>query len=380
MTGRAINPRIKSLVVITLLVKVAILVLIGASWYLVPFSFAGHDANFVYPIGEPAWLASAFKTWDANHYLYVADNWYSPFHIGNAFYPLFPLLIRMAGYLTFGHTLVGAFVLSTLFAVLSVVYLFLLIAKTYDEEVAYRSSLILLAFPTSFYIGLVYTESVFLLLAIMLLYYLRENRMMPAIACSFLLPLTRPTGILVIVPVLVALLLELRTKRSFDPKKTLLPLAFVAGYGSYLLVMKLATGDPFAGFDAQKVFQASNSLLNLLHPVDWFLNNFIYTDFTLNGFTTSIMNRVFFVVYAVIAVLSYRKLDTTLFAYLLITGMIPALTGSLTSYMRYLVIVFPMFVLLAMKLKGRSVLFYLVPCSILQVVLVLLHASNRWVA
>jgi len=144
--------------------------------------------------------------------------------------------------------------------------------------------------------------------------------------------------------------------------------------------MKLATGDAFAGFDAQKVFQASNSLLNLLHPVDWFLNNFVYTEFTLNGFTTSIVNRVFFVVYAVIAVLSFKKLDTTLFAYLLVTGLIPALSGSLTSYMRYLVIVFPLFVYLASTLRGRSLWYYLVPCSLLQVVFVLLHASNRWVA
>lgn len=380
MIGRALNPRLKKLVVITLLVKLAVLGLIGASTFLVPFSFTGHDVNFVYPIGEPAYWASAFKTWDANHYLYLADNWYSPFHIGNAFYPLLPFLIRVAGYLTFGHNLVAGLAVSTLCAVLSVVYLFQLVAKTHDEEVAYRSCLILLAFPTSFYIGLVYTESVFLMLATMLLYYLKENRTAPALACAFLLPLTRPTGILVVVPVLVALVFELRAQGKLDPKKLLVPFGFLAGYGSYLLVMLLATGDAFAGFDAQKVFQASNSLLNLLHPVNWFLSNFIYTEFTLNGFTTSIVNRVFFVVYAVIAALSYRKLDKTQFAYLLITGLVPALTGSLTSYVRYLVIVFPMFVYLALTLRGKTVLFYLVPCSILQVAGVLLHASNRWVA
>ncbi|MBU5637957.1 glycosyltransferase family 39 protein [Geomonas sp. Red69] len=374
------NSYIKKLTIITVLTKAVILAVIWAGYYLVPFNVPAHYANFIYPIGEPVSLASAFKTWDANHYLYLADAWYSPYHISNAFYPLFPFLVRVVGSLTFGNNLVAGLILSTTFTVLSMVYLFRLIGKTHGEEVAYRSCLMLLAFPTSFYLGLVYTESLFLMLALMLLYYLRENKTTPSFICAFLLPLTRPTGILVIVPALAAILPCLRAKESFELKKLLTPAGFVAGYGTYLLLMDLSTGDPFAGFDAQKVFLANNSLLNLLHPIDWFLNNFVYLDFTLNGFSTSILNRVFFVFYAVVAVLSYKKLDKTMFAYLLVMGLVPAMTGSLTSYMRYVAMAFPLFVYLAIKLRGRMAYCYLIPCALVQVVFVLVHASSRWIA
>lgn len=375
----AVNPRLKSLIATTVAVKALVLVLICAGYYLIPFDFAAHDANFIYPFGETATLRSAFKTWDANHYLYLANYWYSPFNINNAFYPLFPFLVRLAGYLV-PDALVAGLAISTALTVLAVVYLYLLIRKTCSEEVAYRSCLVMLAFPTSFYCGLMYTESLFLLLSVMLLYYLGEERFAVAALCAFLLPLTRPTGILVIVPALAVLVLAPRLRERFTVKMLLVPAGFLAGYGAYLLVMKTATGDPFAGFDAQKVFQANNSLSKLFHPLDWFMDNFVHIQLTLNGFTTSIVNRAFFVCYAVIAAVSFKRLDPPLYLFLLVTGLIPAMTGSLTSYMRYLVVVFPLYVYLADRLKGKTIYWYLVPASILQALFLLAHASNRWVA
>lgn len=376
---RSILPRIRNLIIITLLIKVSILGLICADYYLVPFSIRNHDINFVYPIGESSTLWSAFKTWDANHYLYLADFSYRPFHMSNAYYPLLPFLIRVVSYLTFNNTLMAGFIISNFLAVLSVVFLYLYIRNTYDEKVAYKSCLILLAFPTSFYIGLIYAESIFLMLSIMLLYYMRENKTAPAFICSFLLPLTRPTGILVIVPALVAIVPSPYSTDRFISKKLLIPTGFLSGYATYLLIMRVYTGDPFAGFTIQNVFLSSNSFLNLLHPVDWFVNNFIFIKFTLNGFTTSILNRAFFVIYAVIAVMSYKKLDKTQYVYLLVTGLIPAMTGNLMSYMRYVVVVFPLYVYIAIKLRERTV-YYLLPSSVIQALFLLVHASNRWVA
>lgn len=373
------NDRVKRLMMITALSRLAILVVIFAGYRLLPFCVSAHDANFVYPIGEEAGLVSAFKTWDANHYLYLADQWYSPFHISNAFYPLFPLLVKAVSVLTFGHAVVAGFLLSIVCTTVAVAFLYKLVCKSHGEETAYDCCLMLLAFPTAFYLGLVYSESVFLLLAVALFYYLGENRVAPAAVCALLLPLSRPTGVLVLAPVAVALFLEYRAPRPFDYKKLLLPLATVAGFLIYFVIMKMATGDFFAGFDAQKLFIAQNSVSNLLHPVNWFVHNFIDVDFSLNGFTTSILNRIFFAVFVLLAGLSWRRVGKTLFAFLVVLGTVPALSGYMTSYMRYVLMAFPIFITLAMLFRKR-ISWYMVPAIFIQLVLLLAHATNNWVA
>ena len=40
--------------------------------------------------------------WDAFHYLHLAREGYTPNHRSNAFYPLWPLLIRLGSFFTFG--------------------------------------------------------------------------------------------------------------------------------------------------------------------------------------------------------------------------------------------------------------------------------------
>ncbi len=375
------SARLRRLLVVALAVKLAALVIVYAGYHLVPFSVDGHDFNFVYPIGEPACLASAFKTWDANHYLFLAEQGYRPLHISNAFFPLLPLVMRSLSVVTFGDTLVAGLLASTLFALVALTYLFLLIRRTHGEEVAFRTGLLLLAFPTAFYLGLVYTESLFLALAIGLFYYLAERRTWPAAAFAFLLSLTRPTGLLLVVPVLVALFLVPPRPGVREVRRRLaVPAAFVLGYATYLLVMLATTGDPLAGFDAQRVFLANNSLSNLVHPVDWFTTLFLRDSYSWNGFTNSLLNRAFFVLFVVAAAFAWRDLGPALFVTLLVLGLLPGMTGPLTSYARYLVSAFPLFIFLAVRLGPRATGLFLVPSAVFQIALLLLHASNRWVA
>lgn len=375
------NRRLKQLLVATVAVKLAALALIYAGFHLVGFSVAAHDGNFVYPIGEPAGLISAFKTWDANHYLYLAEHGYRPYHMSNAFYPLLPLTIRAVSALTFGDTLVAGLVASTLFTLAAVAYLFLLVRRIHDEQTAFRAGLLLLAFPTAFYLGLVYTESLFLALAIGLLYYLKEQRTAPAVLFAFLLPLTRPTGLLVLAPALVAsFLVPPRPDLESIPRRLLVPAALVLGYLTYLVIMLATTGDAFAGFDAQRAFLSNSSVSTVLHPLDWFTENFLDTSFTLNGFTTSILNRTFFAFFVVVTLFAFRHLDPVLLTYLLVVGAIPAMTGPLTSYMRYVLVAFPLFVFLARQLGPRSVYFAIVPSAAVQVLFLLAHAANLWIS
>lgn len=376
------TPGLKRILAITAVVRLASLALVLAGYAVVPFSAPHHDANFVYPIGEEAWLASAFKTWDGNHYLFLAEQGYQPYHVSNAFYPLLPFLIRVASLLTLGNSLAAGLLVSNLLAVAAVALFHQLVTRSHGEEVASAASVLLLAFPTAFYLGLVYSESLFLVLAIGALHFIRTGRPGTAAIFAALLPLSRPTGILVAVPAAVALLLAWRRGEIRGIGRLLLvPLGFLAGLVAYFAIMQLATGDLLAGFDAQRVFQADNSLARLLHPVDWFLDNFVNLEPTLHGFRTSVLNRLCFLLFVSVAVLSYRRLPPDLFAYLLVIGGVPALTGSLTSYPRYVFVAFPLFVTLALLLRGRLAFrAFAATSAAVQVLALLVHSSNRWVA
>jgi hypothetical protein len=363
-------------------VRLTALALILGAQFLVPFSVPHHDANFVYPIGEEAGILSAFKTWDANHYLFLAERGYEPLHISNAFYPLLPFLIRTTRYATFGDSLAAGLLVSNLLAVIAIGLFHLLVQRTHGEEVATASSLLLLAFPTAFYMGLVYTESLFLVLAVGLLLLIQTGRLGGAALLAALLPLSRPTGILMAIPAAVALFLAWRRGEIRGALRlAAVPIGFLVGLVSYFAIMWVTTSDPLAGFDAQRVFLADNSLSRLLHPVEWAKSNFVTVDLSLHGFRTSALDRLAFLIFVPLAILSRRRLSPDLLSALLVLGAIPALTGSFTSYPRYLLVAFPMFVTLALLVRRRIALGALLAAStIVQLVALVLHASNRWVA
>jgi hypothetical protein len=376
------TPALRRILLVAAAVRVVALVAIAAGWAVVPFSLPHHDANFLYPAGEEVSLTSAFKTWDANHYLYLAEQGYEPLNINNAFYPLFPALVRAASVITLGHTLIAGLLVAVLLSVAAVGLFHVLVTRTHGEEVATSASLLLLAFPTSFYLGLVYTESLFLALSAALLLLLRQNRFWAAAAVAALLPLSRPTGILMSIPAAVGLWLAWRRGDLRGPlRMAAVPAGFALGLAAYFGVMAAFTGDPLAGFDAQRVFLADNSAARLLHPVDWVLDNFVRVDLSWHGFRTSALNRLCFALFVPVAILSVRRLPPDLLACLLVLGTIPAMTGPLTSYPRYVLAAFPLFVTLALLLRSRAALWTAVAASAaLELATLLVHASNRWVA
>ena len=96
--------------------------------------------------------------------------------------------MRITRPFVFGNTALAGPALSTLASFGAITALYSLIKKHWNTSTTYRTCLILLTFPTSFYLHLVYTESLFLLLAI-----------------GALLPLARPQRIFMIIPILGAL-------------------------------------------------------------------------------------------------------------------------------------------------------------------------------
>lgn len=333
-----------------------------------------HFSNFLYPEDTLVRFTSYLKTWDANWYLYLADQGYTG-GPSNAFYPLYPFLIFLLK--PFFGLFLSGLILSNVFFVGSVYLLYRLVRKIYSRSIALLSALLLVVFPTSFYFSLIYTESLFLFLALATFVGMYERRFWLAALCSGLAIFTKAQGVFLFFPLLITVLAHRKSVKDF-----LVLLGPVLGFVLLHSLLFVLTGEWWSLFKAQQFFVAGFSLRQLFSPMDWLLTDFLRTDLAWHGFVNSILDRTFFVGFLLLLAAGFRRLDLRLTLFLFAMGLVPALSGPLMAYTRYLLVGFPLFILLALFLQHRkyvtvgvgAVLF------VFQFYLILRHTTNEWVA
>jgi hypothetical protein len=384
----------KKILSLTLFIKVTVLVLIFLAFNLLPFNSSAHSLNFLYPKDEKVSLASAYKTWDAQHYLFLSQKGYKVGSESDRFFPVLPFSIDVVNKLI-NNPLVAGLVVSNIFSFLGILYFFLfcrLLLK--DEKQAFKSVLLLVVFPTAFFTSLIYSESVLVFLTSAFFYYLYSKKYFWAAIFVFFIPLARPVGVLIIFPYLVFWLnfkykeigrnyLNL-IKAIFLDKKSYYLLSPALGVCLYFLIMQLQTGNYWEGmFYLQNSVIGGWKLSNSLDPIYFLVNLFSPGSFAIHGMTNSIIDRVFFVLYCISLVIIYKRLDKTMFVYALMVGMVP-LFGNFMSYTRYMLMVLPMFIVLGKIFAEKKYDLFFYPTLffmlMLQTLFIIMHALNYWVA
>src|SRR5260221_9817878 len=105
---------------ITAVMKSALLALMYLGYHFLPFNIQNYQLNSI-GSAPPIDFLATFRTWDAQHYLFLAEHGYAPQQMSNVFYPLFPFLIGIFSFLFFNHTLVSALVLSHVFTFVAII-------------------------------------------------------------------------------------------------------------------------------------------------------------------------------------------------------------------------------------------------------------------
>jgi mannosyltransferase PIG-V len=195
--------------------------------------------------------------WDSVWYLRIADYGYGEKARDSAprtaFFPLYPLLVRGVGTLfggSPGALLVAAYLVSLAAFLAALVLLHRLTELELGRPLA-RSALLLLAlFPAAVYFGVPYSESVFLLLAVGAFYAARTGRWAWAGACAGLASGTRSAGLLLVLP-LALIWWQSRPRRAGDGAWLLLAPAGIAAYAAWL---GLAEGDALRFLDVQEAW------------------------------------------------------------------------------------------------------------------------------
>lgn len=185
------------------------------------------------------WRGALLGVWlrfDAVHYLRIAEHGYAASDL-SVFYPLYPLLTRVAGWLLGGDLLLGALLVSNSAAAAALV-LFHRWAReeSGDESLARRATAYLVAFPTAFFLLAPYPESLSLLFTLLAMQSYRRRRWLWAGAAGVAASLTRPQGVALSAVMLVDLLRRWRGGQQLTAAGLLAPagpLLSVVGFLGY---------------------------------------------------------------------------------------------------------------------------------------------------
>ncbi len=143
-------------------------------------------------------LLHSWNHWDTSVYTSIATTGYNTFS-RMAFFPLFPLAEHGLALLVHDPFVAGLIISNA--AMLGVfIVLYRLVWEDFGQERAARTILYLAFFPTAFFFAAAYNESLFLFFALLTFYYLRSGRWWLAALAAFCAGLTRSMGVCLCVP------------------------------------------------------------------------------------------------------------------------------------------------------------------------------------
>jgi Gpi18-like mannosyltransferase len=205
-------------------------------------------------IPREGWIG-IWNRWDAPDYLDLARNGYPDEAGAREFLlvllPLYPLTIRSA-YWIVRDWQIAALLVSNICCAGAFVYFFLLNRLEFNERMARRALFLLAIFPTAYFLHVGYAESLFLLLSIAAFYHARRGQWLLCGLLGMLATATRIPGIALLPP----LAFEYLQQKNFRWREirwdivslALLPLGAVI----YVYICYHNYGNAFHFFDLQR--------------------------------------------------------------------------------------------------------------------------------
>ncbi len=341
--------------------------------------------------------------WDAVHYVDIAYYGYRHDTIWNtAFFPLFPLLMHSLGTLLGGSitaNYTAGLILANICFYGALVLFYHLVCKDFDHGIAKKALFYLALAPYAVFFFTAYTESLFLLLSLGVFSFLRRGKPLDwwlAGLCGFLATLTRPTGIMLLLPSVTFIFEKFGihtfiTRENWRQKlNAILSMVLIpSGLLIYMLYLWKSFGNPrlfnieetrarsrYASFPWIGLFYAIKALF--VSPL-LFQQNLADLFFTLMPLAILIigwkhlpLHYTLFSLVMILYVLCYPVLDQQN----------PDLMHiPLASVPRYLLVVFPIFILLGQWSKHPRLAQILTTTSLILFGMnIILFVTQNWVA
>ncbi|MEF3304481.1 mannosyltransferase family protein [Paenibacillus sp. GYB003] len=214
--------------------------------------------------------------WDAGWYFSISENGYAKEPTGHAkgdaanwaFFPLYPLGIHFFSRLVSLPIQQSGVILSTISLIVATSYLLKYVTITRNRTIAVIAAVLITYGPYSFYFSSTYTESLFAMLIILTLYNAQQKRWLLCGLFGAFLSATRPTGVLIFIPVLLEIVIPIfKEKRNIanvfldlikDSKILFSLLLIPSGLFAYMTFLYFHVGDAFAFSHVQIAWDREN--------------------------------------------------------------------------------------------------------------------------
>lgn len=324
--------------------------------------------------------------WDSGWYRQIAKTGYThtPLESGqvdSAFFPLYPLLMSFLGQLFGGKYLPAGIFLSNLFFLVAVLLFWRWSKAKISDENADLATWLLCFFPTSFFFSAAYSESMFLLLAVASFYFSERKNWWLAVICAGLTSAVRIPGLIVSFCIILMFWWQngFSFKFRFLTKLISLSAVSLSGILAYCTYLYIKVGNPLIFVVSQKAegWAGSYGFRGAYHAVMHMLSN---GNFLASTYDFPKIFNLSFIPIAFATLFLGRKLIHPVYIIFCLLMLIPSVLGW-TAFSRYIIVIFPLFPLLANLIANSSSL-----NSIRHVIICLLTLLTatfclfRWVA
>lgn len=344
---------VKKIVFIVIAWKIILLLVAYLATLILPLQKTFTAYNYGVNPNYYLWIWGNF---DGYHYMEIAERGYRQLEYG--FFPLFPLLIRGAVNLFKIPYLVAGQSISLICFLFSFWIIYKLLKIDKKEYLFNILLLVILFFPTSFFYSAIYNDSLFLLLAILTIYFARKKKWIAASALGSLATLTRLNGLALFFLIVLEYIDEQKIKKAVSFKNivrdkiysvSLIPFTF-AGYFIYIAK---TSGNWNSLSQSMNIWGQNKAVFPL--QVFWrYLKILFLTKINSSNFFVAFFELFFVLFYIYILIWSFKKIRLSYWIFFAVSILIPMLTGTFQGMPRYGLHIYPFFLALTMLLYDKS--------------------------
>lgn len=319
------------------------------------------------------WTWAAF---DGAHYLRIAKTGYND-AFTQVFFPGYPLLISLLNPI-FNNYLLSGLLIANLSFIVFLLALYSLLLRNWPEKLVKKTLKIYLFFPTTFFFNSLYTESLFMCLTVLFFNFLDQKHWFKASIMASFASFTRVVGIFLGVVLFFECFIK---KRYRSAKGVIFSVISILGFLCYLTFLKI-------NFNNYWLFIKSMSL--------WEKNKFIFLPQTFWRYSKMLLKfnigwEIYYIIllelsvaciFLYLLIKSYRKIKRSYFIFCCGCLLLPLSTGTFSSLPRYVLPLFPLFMILAELLnknKRLNFIYWGFSCTLL-VINVFLFVSGKFVS
>jgi cell division protein FtsB len=345
-------------------------------------------------------LSSMWHRWDVLWYIRLADHGYRwlppPAQSDLAFFPLYPLTMHLLTLVTPLSSYAAGLLVTNVSFALALYLLHRLVLLDFDRETADRSVTYLALFPTALFFFTAYAEALYLACCLGCVYALRLRRWWVAGLCGLAATLTRELGVLLLVPFAIELYTGMRHERPEQRvvRRELLSLAVIpAGLLAYIGFLQVRLGNGLLFLRAQEawgriVAPPWQGPLLAVSRINH-LNLHLSAHTRVAEQTLMILDLGFLILFIALCVLACWWLPRSYAAYtavVLLAILMTPVSGNrqplaLMSDSRFMVTIFPPFIVLGILGRGKGTDRLLLSLSLAMLALfTIVFVRGRWIA